>query len=186
MLFVSRLSDYITRTSRTLRVAGYKVEKVWAILSAQVLRIFEDMARARACAVDLAPPTMRRGSEMSSDEIFQDHSAALAMWAVLKTHDVMEDYLAHNFEGHPSIAAENVRFLKYNVMGAGGNSVNTNVKSLGKQLEKMEASNKSLRAQLDKVATRLENLEKSRNNGHPVRDGQCLSLGCQWQSDLEN
>ncbi len=116
---------------------------------------------------------------MSSDEIFQDHNAALAMWAVLKMHDVMEDYLAHNFVDHPSIAAENVRFLTYSVMGAGGNSVDMDVKSLGKQLGKMEASDKSLRAQLDKVASRLEKVEKSRNVGHPARDGRCLSLGCQ-------
>ena len=160
MLFVTRLSDYITRTSRTLRVAGYKVDKVWAILSRQVLRIFEDMARARACAVDLAPPVMRRGIEATSHGVFQDHNAALAMWAVLKTHDVMEDYLAHNFEDHPSIAAENVRFLTYNVMGAGGSNTDTDVKNLVKLVDKMDTANKNLRSQVDKLTTRLEKLEK--------------------------
>ena len=111
MLFITRLSDYITRTSRALRVAGYKVDRVWAILSRQVLRIFEDMASARACAVDpLAPPISKRSPELPEDGVFQDHNASLAMWAVLKTHDVMEDYLAHNFEDHPSIAAEMFTF----------------------------------------------------------------------------
>jgi hypothetical protein len=157
------------------------VDKVWAILSRQVLRIFEDMARARACAVDLAPPMLRRaGVDVPEDGVFQDHNAALAMWAVLKTHDVMEDYLAHNFEDHPSIAAENVRFLTYNVMGAGGSNTDADVKQLGKLVEKMDTANKNLRYQLDKLATRLDKLEKSRGGWHPVRGSLlCLSLGCQ-------
>jgi hypothetical protein len=159
MLFVTRLSDYITRTSRALRVAGYKVDKVWAILSRQVLRIFEDMARARVCAVDLAPPMTKRGAKMPEDGIFQDHNAALAMWAVLKTHDVMADYLAHNFEDHPSIAAENVRFLTYNVMGAGGNNTDTDVKNLEKLVDKMDEVNKNLRVQLEKVNDRVDRME---------------------------
>jgi hypothetical protein len=160
MLFVTRLSDYITRTSRALRVAGYKVDRVWAILSRQVLRIFEDMARARACAVDLAPPVTKRSADLPEEGVFQDHNAALAMWAVLKTHDVMEDYLVHNFEDHPSIAAENVRFLTYNVMGTGGSNTDVEVKNLEKLVDKMDTANKNLRSQVDKLNSRLEKLEK--------------------------
>ena len=160
MLFVTWLLDYITRTSCTLCVAGYKVDKVWAILSCQVLRIFEDMARARACAINLALPIMRHGTDMPEDGVFQDHNAALAMWAVLKTHDVMEDYLAHNFEDHPSIAAENIRFLMYNVMGAGGSNMDAIVKNLVKLVDKMDTENKNLRSQVDKLTTHLEKLEK--------------------------
>jgi hypothetical protein len=164
MLFVTRLSDYMTRTARSLKLAGYKPDKVWSILSRQILRIFEDMAQARACAVDLTPPKDIRGGE---DAVFQDHNAALAMWAVLKTHDVMESYLVHNFEDHPSIAAENVRFLTYNMMGAGGNGT----ENVGKQVEKVEASSKALKVQLDKLASRLEKLEKSREGRHLVGRG---------------
>jgi hypothetical protein len=156
MLFVTRLSDYITRTARTLRLAGYKTDKVWSILSRQVLRIFEDMARARACAVDLSPPSSKGGV----DSVFEDQNGALAMWAVLKTHDVMEEYLIHNFEDHPSIAAENVRFLTYNMMGAGGSNADVDAKQLEKQVDKLETSNKNLRTQLDKLGSRIEKLEK--------------------------
>jgi hypothetical protein len=160
MLFVTHLSDYITRTSWALRVADYKVDRVWAILSRQVLWIFEDMARARACAVDLAPPVYKRSTELPEDGVFQDHNTALAMWAVLKTHDVMEDYLAHNFEDHPSITAENIRFLTYNVMGAGGSNTDVEVKNLEKLLEKIHMANKNLRLQVDKLTSRIEKMEK--------------------------
>jgi hypothetical protein len=137
-------------------LAGYKADKVWSILSRQVLRIFEDMARARAGAVDLSPPAGSGGM----DSVIQEHNCALALWAVLKTHDVMEDYLVHNFEDHPSIAAENVRFLTYNMMGASGGSADSEMKHLEKQVDKLEMVNKNMRIQLDKLATRLEKLEK--------------------------
>jgi hypothetical protein len=173
MLFVTRLSDYITRTARTLRLAGYKSDKVWSILSRQVLRIFEDMARARACAVDLSPPSNTGGA----DSVFQDHNGALAMWAVLKTHDVMEEYLVHNFEDHPSIAAENVRFLTYHMMGAGGNHSDVDVRHLEKQAERLETANKNLRLQVDRLSSRVEKLEKNRKCRHVPRGSVCCSSG---------
>jgi hypothetical protein len=118
------------------------------------------MARARACAVDLAPPVMRCDVDVPEDGVFQDHNVALAMRAVLKMHDIMEDHLANNFEDHPSIAAENIWFLTYNVMGAGGSKMDADVKHLVKLVDKMDTANKNLRSQVDKLMTRLEKLEK--------------------------
>jgi hypothetical protein len=150
-----------------LKLAGYKSDKVWSILSRQVLRIFEDMAHAQACAIDLSPSTNTGGV----DGVFQDHNGALAMWAVLKTHNVMEEYLIHNVENHLSIAAENVRFLKYNMMGAGGSSADVDAKNLEKQVDKLDIANKNLRSQLDKVTTRLEKVEKSLKGRHLLGGG---------------
>jgi hypothetical protein len=99
------------------------------------------MVRALACAVDLSPPSTKGGI----DGVFEDQNGALAMWAVLKMHNVMEDYLIHNFEDHPSIAAENVRFLTYNMMGApGGSNADVDAKQLEKQVDKLETANKNL------------------------------------------
>jgi hypothetical protein len=72
----------------------------------------------------------------------------------------MEDYLAHNFEDHPSITAENIRFLTYNVMGAGGSNTDVEVKNLEKLLEKIHMANKNLRLQVDKLTSRIEKMEK--------------------------
>jgi hypothetical protein len=116
VLFITKLSDYITCMARSLKLAGYKMDKVWMIIARQVRRIFEDMARARTGAADLEPPQDQRGREGA---LITDLSASLAMWAILKTHDIMESYFLHDFEDHPSIAAKNVRFLTYNLMGAG-------------------------------------------------------------------
>ena len=36
------------------------------------------------------------------------------MWATLRTHDIMAGYIDHQFENHPTIAAEYVKFLATN------------------------------------------------------------------------
>jgi hypothetical protein len=159
--FVTRLSDFMSRTSRSLRTAGYKMDKVWAILSRQVLRIFEDLARARACAVDLAPPSNAKAKESDEGDPVRDHNAALAMWAVLKTHDVMQEYLTHNFEDHPSIAAENVRFLTYNLMGAGDNLADADLKAMEKKVDRLETNQKGTYKTVEKLVTRIDKLEKN-------------------------
>lgn len=164
VLFVTRLSDYITRTARSLKLVGYKTDKVWTILSRQVRRIFEDMARARAGAADIEPPQDCKGKDEAP---FSAQSAALAMWSILKMHDVMELYLNHNFEDHPSIAAKNVRFLTYNLMGAGRTDADVDVKNLEKQLE---GSKKAMQSQIDKLAARMDKVEKS-NKGRHRADG---------------
>jgi hypothetical protein len=99
------------------------------------------------------------------------------MWAVLKTHDVMEEYLVHNFEDHPSIAAENVRFLTYHMMGAGGNHSDVDARHLEKQAEKLETANKNLRLQLDRLSSRVEKLEKNRKCRHVPRGFVVCSSG---------
>jgi hypothetical protein len=88
-----------------------------------------------------------------------DQSATLAMWAILKMHIVMETYLTHKFEDHPSIATENVHFLMYILMGAGQGDADVEVKQLKKQLEKVEDSKKLLQSNLVKLGARLEKLE---------------------------
>jgi hypothetical protein len=175
VLFVTKLSDYITRTARSLKLAGYKTDKVWTIISRQVRRIFEDMARARAGAADLEPPQERRGREGT---LVTDQSASLAMWAILKTHDIMEAYIIHNFEDHPSIAAENVRFLTYNLMGAGRSDAESDIKNLEKQVDKMDASKKSMQSTVDKLTARLEKLEKRRKGRQRAEGRRVFSVGC--------
>jgi hypothetical protein len=81
----------------------------------QVKRIWEDIGWARACCADLGSPMDPQVS--GGRGVFQNHNAALAIWGVLKTHDIMNEYIRHNFEDHPSIAAEQVRWVTRNVMG---------------------------------------------------------------------
>jgi hypothetical protein len=106
----------------------YDAVKSWTFLMRQVKHvIWEDIRRACACCVDLGSPT---DAEEAGGGVFQNHNATLAMCGILKVHDIMNKYLHHNFEDHPSIAAEQVCWITRNVMGGKKNGADSNVKSL--------------------------------------------------------
>jgi hypothetical protein len=69
VLLVMKRLDYITQMARSLKLVGYKMDKVWTIISRQVRRIFEDMARVRAGAADLEPPQDRRSRKAPWSQI---------------------------------------------------------------------------------------------------------------------
>jgi hypothetical protein len=135
----------------------HDVVKSWTFLMRQVKSIWEDIGRARACCVDLGSPT---DAEEAGGGVFQNHSAALAMWGFLNLHDIMNEYLRHNFEDHPSIAAEQVCWVTRNVMGGEKHGADSNVKSLEGCLTKSEKAMAALKTRMDKDTTRIDTLEK--------------------------
>jgi hypothetical protein len=157
LLFIHKLSDFITRSYRTMMLLKYDLVKSWTFLMRQVKRIWEDIGRARACCVDLGSPT---DVDEGTGGVFQNHNAALAMWGVLKAHDVMNDYLRHNFEDHPSIAAEQVRWVTRNVMGGDKQGSDSDIKSLESRISKGKKAVAALKTSVDKVTTRIDMVEK--------------------------
>jgi hypothetical protein len=121
-------------------------------------------------------PQDQRGREGA---LVTDQSATPAMWAILKTHDIMEPYIIHNFEDHSSIAAENVRFLPYNLIGAGQSDANSDIKNLEKQVDNMDSSKKLMQSMVDKLAALLDKLKKRRKGRQSaVWRGRVSSAGC--------
>jgi hypothetical protein len=157
MLFILKLSDFITRTYRAMMILGYDGAKAWTFLMRQVKRIWEDIARARACCVDIGSPT---DPKEIGGGVFQNHNAALAIWGVLKAHDVMQEFISHNFEDHPSIAAEQVRWVTRNVMSGEKSNSGSGDKALESRLSKLEKAGSALKVRVDKDTSRLDVLEK--------------------------
>jgi hypothetical protein len=147
IIFIHKLSDFITRSYRTMMILRYNPVKAWTFLMRQVKRIWEDIGRARACCVDIGSPT---DPQEVGGGVFQNHNAALAMWGVLKAHDIMNEYLRHNFEDHPSIAAEQVRWVTRNVMSGEKSAPDSENKSLESRLSKNEKAVTALEIRVDK------------------------------------
>jgi hypothetical protein len=156
VLFVHKLSDFITRTYRTMMMLNYDPTKAWTFLMRQVKRIWEDIGRARACCTDLGSPT----AEESGGSLARNHNAALAMWGILKAHDVMTEYLRHNFEDHPSIAAEQVRWVTRNVMSGERSAGTSDHKLLENRVSKNEKTLGAMKIRADKIEARVETVEK--------------------------
>jgi hypothetical protein len=157
LLFILKLSDFITRTYRAMMMLGYNEGKAWMFLMRQVKRIWEDIARARACCVDIGSPT---DTKEVGGGVFQNHNAALAIWGVLKAHDVMQEFISHNFEDHPSIAAEQVRWVTRNVMGGERGNSRSGAIVMESRLSTLELAGTALKIRVDKDASRLDMLEK--------------------------
>ena len=85
--FVQRLVSFIDATYLELQQNSYFSEKqVWELLVSFIEQIFADLRKARCIIQD--------ASEMDS---------AVLLWGILKSHEVMDEYIAHSFKKHPSL-----------------------------------------------------------------------------------
>ena len=92
--FVSELSAYITRFhSELISFGSFSTEQCWALVSRCVKCCFEDLVEVRVIARDMK----NTESPLST--------AAEYLWATLRTHEVMDVYIKHNFEDHPAFAS---------------------------------------------------------------------------------
>jgi hypothetical protein len=156
ILFILKLSDFITHTYRAMMMLGYDRSKAWTCLMRQVRRIWEDIAGARACCVDIGSPAE---PEEVGGGVFQYRNAALAIWGVLKAHDVMQEFLCHNFEDHPSIVAEQVRWVTRNMMSGERGTSGSGDKAMESRMSTLEGAGNALNVRVDKDASRLDVLE---------------------------
>ena len=70
------------------------------------------------------------------------------LWACLKTHDIMTGYIDHQFENHPTIAAEYVKFLATN---SGHDKVDKLEASVKEMKEDLASAVKSSKAAVTKA-----------------------------------
>ena len=74
------------------------------------------------------------------------------IWATLKTHTVMEEYVRHNFEDLPLFASVITRFVT-------NNSFQTDSKELFNRVDKVEKELKALGKRVDTAFNKINKLE---------------------------
>ena len=143
--FVHELSAYTTRFHSELIASGsFSKDQCWALVSRCVKRCFQDMADVRVTARDVKHK--------------DDHAATTAeyIWATLRTHQIMDDYLKHNFEDHPAFASVITRFVT-------NNSFKSDLRNMETRIEKTEKEFKTLKSQVDKLLSKVDRLDKQLN-----------------------
>lgn len=87
-----------------------------------------------------------------------DHAATTSeyIWATLRTHQIMEDYLKHNFEDRPAFAFVITRFVT-------NNSFKSDLRLIDTRIEKTEKELKALKSQVDKLLSKVDWLDKQLN-----------------------
>ena len=160
--FVNILSTWITDTHSKLTSHGYSVELSWQLVTQVVYHVFSrDLDKARNF--------MRDSIDTSNTELL--HGSVL--WAVFKTHQVMDEYMRRGFGTHPSISAQYLSFLVHS-RGKDADQTDSKVnKALTKmedKVEDVEKIAKEARSAASSVANGLDQLKtkvnrNSRNNG---------------------
>jgi len=100
--FVNELSNFMSQDFHFWRAKGYEKSSSWELTCCSVRRLYEDIHQVRIISRD------------ARDLDDAGSTAALVLWATIRSHRIMEDYLHRNFYDHPSISAVIARHLAAN------------------------------------------------------------------------
>lgn len=141
MQFVAELSAYISRFYDELKCSGsFSEDQCWQLVCRCIKRCFQDMSSVRVTARDIKHAKDR------------DATATEYIWATMKTHAIMEEYVRHNFEDHPSFASVITRFVT-------NNSFQSDLKDILSRLDRNEKDLKALSKRVDTAYNKLSKLE---------------------------
>ena len=80
------------------------------------------------------------------------------LWAAFKTHDVKASYIETNFENHPVVSAEYVKFLATNSGSEKAEKLESQVASMTEKLAKAVDESKKAAAKSDAASTKCSEL----------------------------
>ena len=161
--FLTQLLSFVDTLYEKLHVdSRFSAAQSWS-LTAQILdRICEELFAPKEGVLE----TMSVNDPMSV--------CSHIMWASLKTHDIMDKYIENQFENHPTIAAEYVKFLATNSGHDKVDQLEAEVKAIDDRVDAAQKSAKAagskadiatgrtdtVKALLEALAKRVKKLEK--------------------------
>ena len=101
-LFVVALLEYYSKVYKELQTGGYDSDSAWLLSCKLIRRVFDRIGDVWISARD----AKMRAADSST--------TALIMYATLRAHDVMDEFIKACFENHPTIASEYVKYLARN------------------------------------------------------------------------
>jgi hypothetical protein len=98
--FTNRLFEYLSNTNREMTdCSGFPLPDAWLLSTEVVARCCKALNTARSEVRDIS---------IKSTPL---RNTARVMYAMLRVHDVMDEYLKFEIKNHPSISSEYVKFL---------------------------------------------------------------------------
>jgi hypothetical protein len=105
--FSGALVNYLTTTYEDLTMSsGFPKKRAWALTTALGARICEEIHKDSSA--------LARTLSVSTDETDRDRLTVLLIWATLRSHKMMDEYVQLEFKDHPTVASEYVKFLATN------------------------------------------------------------------------
>jgi len=147
-LFIDHLSK--TQTDLTLRM-GLKIEEAWNFATSEAKRILEDCNDPRFSALDAGANLKKHHANV----------AATVLYALLKCHMVMNEFVEANFKDHPSVGSERVKLLIGNMSANGHASQSDVIAKAQATAEKANTTAQAFQSRFDALISRLDKIEKS-------------------------
>jgi len=154
--FVNDLGNFISQDYAFWLAKGYAKAGSWELTCCSVRRLYEDIHQVRIIARDV-----RDLDDPAS-------TAALVLWATLRTHVVMEEYTRRNFYEHPSISAVIARHLAANHTKPDD--------ALEARMRKLEEKLGEQKRRFDSLDSRLVRVEQKNEIGPPKGRGKHKSI----------
>ena len=147
--FITQLMNYIDMIyDRLLNSSKFTSEQAWSLTTQILDRICEE----------LYAPKEGVGGAMTIED--PESVCCHILWACFKTHDVMSGYIDKNFENHPAVSAEYVKFLAMNSGVEKVEKIESQVNGMTEKLVKALDESKKAVAKADIASSKCADLSR--------------------------
>jgi hypothetical protein len=147
--WVAGLISFIGRTYESLHGGSrFTAAQAWSLTTQLVRRIFLDLHTAQ----------MGTSRLMGKDRVV---ICTTLLWSAFKTHDAMAAFENANFEDHPSISSEYVKFLAMNSGFEAIEEITGKIKTVQDQVKDMQGSVKQVDKKAENAVFFCESNKKS-------------------------
>lgn len=131
--FSDAFVTYLTTTFEELtQASGFMSKRAWALTTSLGSRVCTEIHKESGA--------LARTLSVSKDETDRERLTVLILWATLRAHKKMEEYVRAEFKDHPTIASEYVKFLATNSGYEMVSVLQTKIDSLEKELTTLKRS----------------------------------------------
>jgi len=109
VLFIEQLSKTYTDLNTRLKLSTVKA---WNFATSEAGRVLREVNNPRLSAMDVGAEALKHRA----------HVCASVLYAMLKCHAVMQEFVTAQFKNHPSIASEQIKLLFNNMATTGDGS----------------------------------------------------------------
>jgi hypothetical protein len=133
-----QLANFLTETRNVCHHQNGDAFESWEYPSKVVRGVFDECMQVRGV-----------GAERSSIDDFTLKDAGRMLWAALKCHKLMDDFVAANFQGHPTLAGYSIQYLfKHRLTPKDMESVAGGVASLKTEVKGLQATQQKLKTKI--------------------------------------
>ncbi len=123
-------------------------KKAWSLTTQMMHRVIMDINLVRSGAAERIKCADRRST------------CVIMLYTIMRSHDVMQEYLDLEFKDHPAIASEYVKFLATNSGFEAVATIETKLNGLLERVSTLEQSNKELKRKNDVLSSSSDSQKK--------------------------